>query len=360
MLSNVWFIARTDLRFALRDRSTLLWLILMPPVFFFFFFFFIGNMTAGGIGTMVTKGRVFIEAPAEDPLSARFTDLVAENGFVIDPEASRRLLIEDGKATYHAGEPTPATRMEELRLQKATLMLRAETAVVAARDGEITLADLGTTPPSITVSVEPAGRLGRVPTGFEQAVPGILVMFTILVLLTSGGILLLMEREQDMLRRLASAPMLREEIIAGKWLGRTLLAVAQIGIAMLFGTALFGMDSGDSLPVVLVILAGWAALCASLGLLGGSLGRNQAEVGGLGMLLTVIMAAFGRAWWPIEVTPGWMQALQKAVPAGWTMDAMHRLISFGDAPLSILPHLAALVTAALAIAWAAVRAFKFD
>lgn len=356
MLSNIWFIACTDLRFALRDRSTLLWLILMPPVFFFF----IGNMTAGGIGTMVSESHVAIEANADDPLSARFADLIAENGFVIDPETTKRLLIENGAATYHAGEPTPTTRIEELRLQKAALMLRAEAGVVAARNGEITLEELAQTPPSITVSVEPAGRLGRVPTGFEQTIPGILVMFTMLVLLTSGGILLLMEREQGMLRRLASAPMSREEIIAGKWLGRMLLATAQIGIAMLFGTLLFGMDWGDSLPVVLVILAGWAALCASLGLLVGSLGRNQAEVGGLGMLLTMIMAALGGAWWPIEVTPGWMQALQKVVPAGWTMDAMHRLISFGDAPISILPHLIALVLAALAIAWAAAHAFKFD
>lgn len=356
MFSNIWFIARTDLRFAFRDRATLLWLILMPPVFFFF----IGNMTAGGIGMVITESRVAIEAPADDPHSSRFADLIAENGFVIDPDASKRLLIRNGTATYHAGEPTPTTRIEELRLQKAALMLRAEAAVVVARDGEITLADVADAQPSIAVSVEPAGRLGRVPTGFEQTIPGILVMFTMLVLLTSGGILLLMEREQGMLRRLASAPMTREEIIAGKWLGRMLLAVAQIGIAMLFGTLLFAMDWGDSLPVVLVILAAWAALCASLGLLVGSLGRNQAEVGGLGMLLTMIMAALGGAWWPIEVTPAWMQTLQKAVPAGWTMDAMHRLISFGDAPTSILVHLAALTLGALTIAWAAARAFKFD
>ena len=356
MLSNIWFIARTDLRFALRDRATLLWLVLMPPVFFFF----IGNMTAGGIGTMVTESQVAIEVQADNPVSARFAELVAENGFVIDAGAERRLTIENGRAHYDAGEPTPTTRIEELRLQKAALMLRAESAVVTARDDGTTLADIAETEPTISVAVEPAGRLGRVPTGFEQTIPGILVMFTMLVLLTSGGILLLMEREQGMLRRLASAPMSREEIIGGKWLGRMLLAVAQIGIAMLFGTVLFGMVWGDNLPIVLVILAAWAALCASLGLLVGSLGRNQAEVGGLGMLLTMIMAALGGAWWPIEVTPQWMQALQKAVPAGWTMDAMHRLISFGDAPLSILPHLIALVIAALTIAWAAARVFKFD
>jgi ABC-2 type transport system permease protein len=186
------------------------------------------------------------------------------------------------------------------------------------------------------------------------------VMFTMLVLLTSGGILLLMEREQGMLLRLASAPLSRGEIIAGKWLGRMLLAVAQIGFAMAVGTALFGMDWGANLPAILLVLLGWAALCASLGLLVGSLGRNQAEVGGLGMLLTMIMAALGGAWWPIEVTPDWMQTLQRAIPAGWTMDAMHRLVSFGDAPSVILPHLAALFLTAVILGWLAARTFKFD
>ena len=188
MLSNIWFIARTDLRFALRDRATLLWLVLMPPVFFFF----IGNMTAGGIGTMVSEARVAIEAQADDPVSARFADLVAENGFVIDAEAERQLTIADGRALYDAGEPTPTTRIEALRLQKTALMLRADAAVVAVRNDGTTLADIANTEPKISVGVEPAGRLGRVPTGFEQTIPGILVMFTMLVLLTSGSILLLL------------------------------------------------------------------------------------------------------------------------------------------------------------------------
>ena len=146
MLSNIWFIARTDLRFALRDRATLLWLILMPPVFFFF----IGNMTAGGIGTMATESRVAIEAQVDDPVSARFAELVAENGFVIDTGAERKLTIGNGRARYDAGEPTPTTRIEELRLQKAALMLRAESAVVTARDNGTTLADIAGTEPTIS------------------------------------------------------------------------------------------------------------------------------------------------------------------------------------------------------------------
>ena len=47
------------------------------------------------------------------------------------------------------------------------------------------------------------------PIGFSQAVPGTMVMFTMLVLLTSGAVTLVVERDQGLLRRLASAPISR-------------------------------------------------------------------------------------------------------------------------------------------------------
>ena len=366
--ANIWFIAKADVLFALRDRATLLWLVLMPPVFFFF----IGNMTAGGFGAMMTGSEIVIEAAAEnDPATQRFLELLTEGGFVRAEEAADAPTLRlsapldgtDGPviATYLAGDPTPTTEFEVLRLQRAALTLQAELAAISARGDEVSsITAFADEVRPLSVEVEAAGRLGRVPSGFEQTIPGILVMFTMLVLLTSGGVLLLMEREQGMLRRLASAPLSRREIVAGKWLGRMLLALAQIGFAMCVGTLLFGMDWGPSLPAILAVLLGWAAFCASLGLLVGSIGRSRGEVAGLGMLLTMVMAALGGAWWPIEVTPDWMQALQLAVPAGWTMDAMHRLVSFGDAPITTLPHLAALAAASLAVAGVAAKLFRFS
>ena len=367
-LANIWFIAKADVLFALRDRATLLWLVLMPPVFFFF----IGNMTAGGFGAMMTGSEIVIEAGSEhDPATQRFLELLTEGGFVsaeagADAPMLRLSAASDGTdgpviATYLAGDPTPTTDFEVLRLRRAALTLQSERAAVAARGHDASsIAAFADEVRTLTVEVEAAGRLGRVPSGFEQTIPGILVMFTMLVLLTSGGVLLLMEREQGMLRRLASAPLSRREIVAGKWLGRMLLAVAQIGFAMGVGTVLFGMDWGPSLPAIFAVLLGWAAFCASLGLLVGSIGRSQGEVAGLGMLTTMVMAALGGAWWPIEVTPDWMQTLQLVVPAGWTMDAMHRLVSFGDALVTTLPHLAALAGVSLAVAALAAKLFRFS
>ena len=78
------------------------------------------------------------------------------------------------------------------------------------------------------------------------------------------------------------------------------------------------------------------------------------------MLTTMVLAALGGCWWPIEIAPTWMQSLSLALPTGWTMDAMHRRVSFGDPASAALPHVTALAVSALAAGWAGARIFRYQ
>jgi ABC-2 type transport system permease protein len=51
-----------------------------------------------------------------------------------------------------------------------------------------------------------------------------------------------------------------------------------------------------------------------------------------------VLAALGGCWWPIEITPEWAQHVQKLVPTGWTMDALHKLVSFRAGAASATAH----------------------
>ena len=210
------------------------------------------------------------------------------------------------------------------------------------------------------LDVSPAGERQKIPSGFEQSIPGILVMFTLLVLLTSGGSMLIIERKQGLLRRLASAPISRLEVVTGKWGGRMVLAVIQVGVALIIGTYLFHMNWGPNFGMIVVVLAAWAAFCASAGLLLGSIANTEAQAGGLGALIANALAALGGCWWPIEITPEWMQVLQKLLPTGWIMDALHKLISFQSGAASALPNVAALLAGTLVVTMLAIRRFKYD
>lgn len=387
MLASALFIARRDLEYILRQRETLLWVFIMPVIFFYF----IGTVTGGfgnPAGSAERPDPLAVQAPADggfivDELARR---LKQQRFRIVRPETpedfarySRRLVIPqpEGHDTVTdavlAGEPLAITlerRGDELgasfdrvRVSRAIYTVVADLAVLkgdGAPASAEAFAHLAGAPRNLTMQVMVAGRRQDPPTGFAQAIPGTMVMFTMLVLLTSGAIMLVVEREQGLLRRLASAPISRGSVVLGKWTARMALALVQIGVAMLLGRVLFGMDWGASVGMVAVVLAAWAAFNASLALVLGSLARGQAQAAGIGVLGTMVLAALGGCWWPIEITPGWMQSLALTLPTGWTMDAMHRLVHFGDPGKVVLPHVAGLTIGALGLGWIGARVFRYQ
>src|SRR5262249_43067118 len=133
-------------------------------------------------------------------------------------------------------------------------------------------------PRTITVEATSAGKRKTPPIGFEQAVPGVMVMFTLQILFTVGGVTLNVERRQGILRRLASSPMSRGAVVLGKWGARVALGFLQIGFAMITGTILFHVHWGNHLGIVMLLLAANASLAAILGMLLGNAGRNEGQV----------------------------------------------------------------------------------
>jgi len=180
------------------------------------------------------------------------------------------------------------------------------------------------------------------------------------VLLNVGGITLMVERRQSILRRLASAPIGRGSVVIGKWGARMALGLVQIFFAMLTGTLLFKVQWGSHLGAVVLVLACYAAMIAVFGMLVGNFARIEGQVIGLGVVVSNVLAAFGGCWWPIEITPPWAQKLAMLFPTGWAMDALHKLMSFGDAPAAVVPHIAGFLAVALAAGYVLKRTFRFE
>lgn len=382
-MKNILFIAAQDVRNQMRQGSTLLWVFLMPPIFFYFIGTVTGGFSSGLSGAQATPITVVAENPGF--LRAQIEKRLSDNDFAADwvealeiaaddPPPTRTLAIDANMSDkVLAGKPVQLSyetnanaltrQFEEIRIQRSLLTALADIVVADATAGPLSdesLAALNAAPRVWQLEVSAAGKREEIPSGFQQAVPGILVMFTLLVLLTSSGTMLVQERLQGLLRRLASAPMSKTEVVAGKWNGRMILAAIQISVALIFGTFLFKMDWGPNLGTVMLLLVAWGGFCASAGLWLGTVAKTQAQAGGLGVLAANALAALGGCWWPIEVTPDWMQFVQKLIPTGWTMDALHKLISFQSGALSIVPNLIMLLGAAAVFGWLAVRNFKYE
>ena len=377
-MKNALYIALSDLRRHIKRRETIFWVFAMPLVFFYFF-----GTVAGGGGSGEKKQRIVLsvgEEPGfllerlETRLRERDLEVVrAANAEEFTAAGLRLAVPAHFTENVLAGKAAKLTLggqgeglegdSSSLQVKRAAYTVLADVIATSELSGKVTLDEmqkLDQRPRSLGVAVSEAGDRREPPHGFEQTIPGTMTMMTLLVMLTSGAIGLLIERREGMLRRLAFAPMTRGEIVLGKWLANLGLGIVQLSWSMIAGSLLFHVHWGPSLPMIAVVLLCWAALGASLGLLSGTLARTEGQAVGLGVLLSNLLAGLGGCWWPIEITPKPMQVIAACIPTGWTMDALHKLVSFGLPAASVLPQVGLLVGLTAIVSFIAVRLFRFD
>jgi ABC-2 type transport system permease protein len=377
MLRDAIYLARMDAAHLLRRRETLLWTFVMPILFFYFLGTIVGNSTGparDNLAVIVSPDAGFLA----DRLIARLDQLGYHVIHTQDPKQflryRRRLSFPAGFTdSILAGKPMQihfdrtgedmSTDYDRVRLNRAVYTTLADLMVVSSGNAKVSkeaFEKLAAEPRTLTLNVQSAGKRLEPPAGFEQSVPGTMVMFILLILFTTGGVSLLMERNQGILRRLASSPMSRGAVVLGKWGARMSLALVQIAFAMLTGSLLFHVHWGPNLPMVVLVLLVYGSLAAALGMLLGNFGRTEGQVIGLGVIGSNVFAGLGGCWWPIEITPLWTQKLALVFPTGWTMDALHKLMNFGAAPASVLPHLCVTAAAALGAGYVLSRSFRFQ
>jgi ABC-type multidrug transport system permease subunit len=376
MFQDALYLARMDAAHLLRRRETLVWTFVMPIVFFYF----IGTITGNSSGSR--KDDLAVSAPSDAGfLADRLLARLDQQYNVIRAQTPqefqrfrRRLSIPAGfTESVLAGKPMKirfdrtgedmTADYDRVRLYRAVYTTLADLIVVSGENTKVSkeaFEKLAAEPRMLTLKVQEAGKRREIPTGFEQSVPGTMVMFTLIVLFTAGAVSLTMERNQGILRRLASSPMSRGAVVLGKWGARMALGVIQIAFAMIAGSVLFHVHWGPNLPMVVLVLLLYGSLAAVLGMLLGNFGRTEGQVIGMGVIASNVFAGLGGCWWPIEITPLWTQKLALAFPTGWTMDALHKLMNFGASPISVLPHLCVTAAAALTAGYVLSRTFRYQ
>lgn len=133
-----------------------------------------------------------------------------------------------------------------------------------------------------------------------------------------------------------------------------MLGCVQIVFFLLLGRFVFGVNIGQNVGGLLLTLWLYAWVAASLGVLIGSLVVNEDKTIGLCVLASMVMAALGGCWWPMEIVPETMKIIGHLFPTAWAMDSLHQLISFGGGlqtvlvPLGVLALFAVMANAGVA------------
>ena len=165
------------------------------------------------------------------------------------------------------------------------------------------------------------------------------------------------ERQSHTLERLVSNGTRRESVIVGKFAGTAFRGVAQLGVMWVVGIVAFGIDLGASPAAVIIISVLMALASATFGVMLASFATNVQAASALGPLTALVLAPIGGCWWPLFITPQWMQSLAKFTPHGWANGGFNKVMLFGAEFGDVTQEMAAL--AGFAVVFMAVALWRF-
>ena len=361
-MRHILDIGHNDLRLFLKWKTAYIWLFAVPLAFVYFMGF--ANRGAGDPSNRRPSvlvenqdpnflGRVFL-----DELGAQGMNRVDPNdrqsaarGIRIPADFTRKVLDhKQTKVQFFQKEGTAEADavLTEVRLVRALIATNGhilEAVTDPNNPGPLTEARLRAImalPNPVSLNTRFAGRR-PVPSGFNFSLPGNLVMYLMMNLLIFGGATVAAERRSGVIKRLMVHPVTRGELVMGKIYGLMLLRTVQIAFFLAVGRLLFHVNLGANLPAVTLTLLVFAWVAGSLGVLAGSLVAAEERVAGLCVLVSLLMAALGGCWWPLEIGPPVLKVISLCLPTGWALAALHQLISFGSGFGAVVKPLAVLL-----------------
>jgi ABC-2 type transport system permease protein len=197
-------------------------------------------------------------------------------------------------------------------------------------------------------------RLRAIPTGnlpyLDYLAPGILAQSALFVSIFYG-IQIIWERDAGVLSKLMVTPTPRSALIAGKAFAAGIRAIAQAVVVLVLSAVLGVALTANPLKLlgvlVVVVLGSAFFCCLSITIAGIVMSRERLM--GIGQAITMPLFFASNALYPVDLMPGWLQALNHVNPLSYEVDALRGLLL--GTPVSLWLDFAVLIgTAVLGIA----------
>jgi ABC-2 type transport system permease protein len=192
--------------------------------------------------------------------------------------------------------------------------------------------------------------------GSEFAVPGMAVAFAAFGV-GYAGFTFFRDHGWGTWDRLRASPASAVDIMVGKVTPTVLVTVVQLGLLFLLGGPLFGLSISGSVVALAVLIVVLALCLSAFGMLITALSRTMNQLNAIGSIGGVAMAMLGGAWVPVEVMPGWAQAVAPILPTYWAMQGFEDVILEGAGLAQVVAPV--VIIAAFGVLFAALAAWKF-
>ncbi|MCU0486095.1 MAG: ABC transporter permease [Anaerolineales bacterium] len=154
-------------------------------------------------------------------------------------------------------------------------------------------------------------------------------------------------------------PVSRSTLLAGKILARFTLGLLQFLVVFKVG-ALFKMNFGkDPLALFLLVIVTSLAITTLAFAVGSGL-KNPAQASMLGLLLSLTLAPVGGAWWPMNISPKFLQIIGHVSPVARAMDGFTAITHRGATLVDILVPMAVLAGMTIVLFLIAIPRFKYQ
>lgn len=380
---RIFDIAFKDLQQVLRDKRSLLFLVAMPLAFTFFMGFAYKGMAqtpdprlAVGIANQDPDGALSLELSTRlsqveglrlETVSGQQAEetvrrgslaavLVVPPGFTEKTLAGEKIQLKlvvdsfsnQGQSAMELVRPVVMHLFSSLQIaEMSALAVQAPTVGAQARQDEKSAAfqvawqawsetsGAGLQVEKVTAAQPAAESQPFGGNPYNQASPGILVMFTLFGLITSAT-LLVQERKSRTLQRLMTTALHTWEIIAGHLLAMFLQVVLSGLLLIVFGQLVLRVNYFDQPLGILLVMTSLAAWAAALGLLIGVVSKGDEQVILIAMICMFLLSAFGGTWFPLETAGRAFAVVGKITPTAWAMTGFQNLLVRGLGLGSIL------------------------
>ena len=378
-------LAWKDTRIFFKDRAALAFAFLLPFVFVIGFSLALRDVGPGNEAlqfTITTQETAGISAQAVETIMAAGDGQVAAMGYENAWAAVEAGEIDgfvafppDFTQGFLSGEPVfldvivgdipPGNEAairgfaQEIasRFSEAQATLSAVAALGSPQEAAAAMEELlsDTGGPAVDFRVEQVGDIEPF-NASNFTLPGYLTMFVFFTA-AMGAEALARERQTHTLERLMANGARRESLIVGKFLAGGIIGVVQVAVMWIVGALAFGIDLGAS-PVAVVLLSLLMVVAsAAFGVMLASFVSNVRTASAAGVLTSLVLAPIGGSWWPLFITPPFMQSLARLTPHGWANGGLNKLMLFGAEFTDVGPEMAAL--AAFAAVFLAVALWRF-
>jgi ABC-2 type transport system permease protein len=399
-MKKLFAIAWNDIKIEFSERSTIIFYLILPVVFTAIIGIGLGgsygastkinlpvvdednSVEAQKLKDILGQGEV-VNLTSYDTLASARKDLNGQSypailvipqgfGTVLENGQSAHLtLIEQASGDVMSVEQAVQSASEQLgsaitiadqstSLAAAVRPFASDAERQAYRQTNLDAANQALSNPSAQAElVQSNGQNVAQASSFKQSAAGQLVTWVLITLL-GGSEVFVNERLGGTLRRLLTTPSSKGTIILGKIVGRFLLGAVQIALLVGVGALLFKINWGHDLLALAVILTAFAIAGTALGVMLGAFARTTRQAGGLSVMLSMLLAALGGAWWPMEITPAAYQTVVKVLPSTWAMSGLTSVVMNGQGLIAILPQTGILLGFAVVFFAIGIWKLKFE